>query len=303
MPIQFTCPHCGVQTSVAEQYAGQSGPCAHCGGSVTVPPLAGTPGYSPSKKGSQTAIVITVVLVVALGALLVCGVGFLFFVRLSSSVPPPLPAPSTVSSSECRNNLKWIGLAMQLYYEEHGTFPPAYVADEDGKPMHSWRALLLPYLEEESLCDAYDFDKPWDDPANLALAERMPDVYRCPADPEDDGSTTSYVIIVGPETISDGPTAHGLEDVKDGAETTILVVEAAGSGINWLKPEDLNAEQISFRINDGTPKGIRTDHPDGVNALFCDGSLRRLNTWTDPQQIKDMTTIAGGEPISALPEY
>ena len=37
MAIQFTCPHCGVVTDVAEQYAGQTGPCARCGKTITVP--------------------------------------------------------------------------------------------------------------------------------------------------------------------------------------------------------------------------------------------------------------------------
>lgn len=39
MPVDFTCSHCGRRTIVAEQYAGQSGPCAGCGQIVTVPPL------------------------------------------------------------------------------------------------------------------------------------------------------------------------------------------------------------------------------------------------------------------------
>ena len=40
MPIQFTCPHCGLSTNVADQYAGQTGPCSGCGRTVTVPGLS-----------------------------------------------------------------------------------------------------------------------------------------------------------------------------------------------------------------------------------------------------------------------
>ena len=47
MPILFTCPHCGLQTDVPEQYAGQSGPCAECGRQITVPPLGQPVGYAP----------------------------------------------------------------------------------------------------------------------------------------------------------------------------------------------------------------------------------------------------------------
>jgi len=47
MPIPFTCPHCGLQTNVPEEYAGQSGPCARCGQTIAVPPLARPAGYVP----------------------------------------------------------------------------------------------------------------------------------------------------------------------------------------------------------------------------------------------------------------
>jgi hypothetical protein len=47
MPIPFTCPHCGRQTNVAEQYIGQTGPCGGCGQTVTI--LA--PGMAPKPRG------------------------------------------------------------------------------------------------------------------------------------------------------------------------------------------------------------------------------------------------------------
>jgi len=37
MAIDFTCPFCGHTTSVASQYAGQSGPCRQCGQTITIP--------------------------------------------------------------------------------------------------------------------------------------------------------------------------------------------------------------------------------------------------------------------------
>jgi hypothetical protein len=54
MAIPFTCPHCGRQTNVAEQYVGQSGPCSGCGQTVTIlaagmapPPARGGLGDDP----------------------------------------------------------------------------------------------------------------------------------------------------------------------------------------------------------------------------------------------------------------
>ena len=48
MPIQFTCPNCGLQTKVSDEYAGKSGPCAGCGQTITVPPLGEAPIMSMS---------------------------------------------------------------------------------------------------------------------------------------------------------------------------------------------------------------------------------------------------------------
>ena len=37
-------------------------------------------------------------------------------------------------------NLKCLGLALHAYAQDHGgCLPPAYVADKNGNPMHSWR--------------------------------------------------------------------------------------------------------------------------------------------------------------------
>lgn len=61
MPILFTCPHCGLQTNVPDEYAGQSGPCVECGQRITVPPLArpagpGTPFRPPPDIGADPAV-------------------------------------------------------------------------------------------------------------------------------------------------------------------------------------------------------------------------------------------------------
>src|SRR5262245_29474808 len=50
---------------------------------------------------------------------------------------------------QCKyNNVKQIGLALLNYREKYGTLPPAYIADEARRPMHSWRVLILPFLDQ-----------------------------------------------------------------------------------------------------------------------------------------------------------
>jgi hypothetical protein len=53
-------------------------------------------------------------------------------------------------SAGCASQLKLIAIALLNYHDTYGAFPPAHIPDRNGKPMHSWRVLLLPFLEETS---------------------------------------------------------------------------------------------------------------------------------------------------------
>jgi len=293
MPIWFTCPHCGLQTSVPEQFAGQTGPCAGCGKPVTIAAVGPMPAYAPAPKRSGVPLVLLLVIVpFALLMVMACA-GIL----LALLLPAVQAAREAARRAACTNQLRQISVAMFNYEMEHGCFPPAYLADEDGRPMHSWRVLLLLHLGEQALYDQYDFDEPWDSPANLALADRMPSVYRCPSDTGFDVSETSYAMIVGPGTISDGTSATSSAEITDGASDTILLVEAAGSGIPWMEPRDLDAGEISYLVNDPIDPGIQSDHPGCANVAMCDGSVQALPDSTDPERVEAMSTIAGGETV------
>lgn len=52
----------------------------------------------------------------------------------------------TSRATQCLGNIKNIALALRAYHAEYGYFPPAYIAEENGKPLLSWRVLILPYL-------------------------------------------------------------------------------------------------------------------------------------------------------------
>ena len=293
MPISFTCPHCGLQTNVSDEYAGRSGPCAGCGKAVTVPPRSQPVPYAPPKSSSAGPIVLIVVLVLLLLSVLACG--GLFFVWIPVTTMPP--AREAARRMQCNNNLKQIGLAMHNYHDAHGCFPPAYIPDENGQPMHSWRVLVLPYLEQKPLYDQYNFDEPWDSPQNLALANLVPPVFQCPSDTLVGPSETSYLMIVGPGTVSDGPTASKIREITDGTSNTILVVEGAGCGVPWLEPRDLDAEQLSYLVNDPVDRGIVSEHPEGANLLFCDGSVTFVDAAVEPEEVQAMSTISGGEEV------
>ena len=58
MTIEFTCPYCGRTTSVASQYAGQTGPCRQCGQTITIPTAGSSFGQPapPPELGESAAM-------------------------------------------------------------------------------------------------------------------------------------------------------------------------------------------------------------------------------------------------------
>ena len=143
---------------------------------------------------------------------------------------------------QCSNNLKQISLALLNYHQQYSCFPPAYIPDEKGRPQHSWRVLILPFLGYHSLYNAYRFDESWDGPDNRALLRERPPELLCPAHAHHvqhvDGCT-SYMAVVGPATAWPGPDSKKKTDLRDPASDTILIVEAAGDDVPWTEPRDL----------------------------------------------------------------
>lgn len=166
-------------------------------------------------------------------------------------VPAMSPSREAARRMWCSDNLKKIGLALLSYHQQHGSFPPAYLVDADGRPQHSWRVLILPFLNEQQLYDEYEFDEPWDGPNNRRLLDKMPYVYACPSD--DHGRNggamrTSYVAVVGPATMWPGRSPVAVNEIKDGAAGTALVIEYSDLSIPWLQPADLEFDQALQRL-------------------------------------------------------
>jgi hypothetical protein len=148
-----------------------------------------------------------------------------------------------VLRAQCAAQLHKISVALQNYADQNSVYPPAIMRDAQGRPLHSWRVLILPHLgkEEEELHKEYRYDEPWDGPHNRELAKRMPAAYRCPEDPGALDSSTSYLAIVDATTgeFAAYPTGGSNAPPKKPPMTAYLVVESADSGINWLEPNDI----------------------------------------------------------------
>jgi prepilin-type processing-associated H-X9-DG protein len=296
MPVSFTCPHCGKQTNVDDRYIGQSGPCSGCGQTITIATsgLTPVPGARTSKTGGSGGTIAAVAFG-CLAMLLVAG-GLL----VALLYPAMQSARARARRAECPNNLKQIGLALHNYHDTYGSLPPAYLPDKDGKPVHSWRVLILPFLGEQALYDQYNFDQPWDSPANQAVINQVPRVFQCPmAGLAPNSTETNYLIIAGPGTLFDGAKATKFQEVTDGTANTIMAVEVVNAGVSWAEPVDLDASRLSFPLSTGGPGRTGSRHPGGIHALFGDGSVRFLSDTTLPATVQALTTKAGGEVVPA----
>lgn len=306
MALLFRCPHCGTETEVDDCYAGQTGPCVQCRGSITVPYPSnqhdvvsgngaggvsgnGGPGQPAARRRSSMGVVLGLAVFGIVGGMLVIGAAVAIF------APAVTRARSAAVTNSCASNLRRIASAMHQYAADHGRFPPAYVADKDGKPMHSWRVLLLPYLGRQDVYSQYDFSQPWDSPQNMVLAMYTPEVYLCPADPNSRGAQeTNYMVVVGDRTLFPATTASRLVDASDGLTETILVVETPGKGVCWLDPTDLQFDSLDMRINQGL---IGLDHKGGANVVTADGEVHQLSEDTPPEYLRALLTRDGGEVI------
>jgi hypothetical protein len=223
-----------------------------------------------------------------------------------------LPAVSSAREagrrSQCSINLRHLGLALHNYYDDHGYLPPPYVAGPDGKPMHSWRVLILPYLEETSLYNAYNFDEPWNGPNNGKLAKRMPLVFRCPSDPHMLSGMTSYFCITGPGRAKEGKPTLDFGDITDGLSNTLALAESHTARVNWLEPRDLTVEDILAGDNTAQApcpcsyhgrqdRGVWRSEGHMYLGAWFDASVGRLPTRLDRQSLQAILTIDGGERV------
>ena len=208
-------------------------------------------------------------------------------------------AAAQKSSCDCR--LKQIGLGLQNFADVHKQLPAAYTM-HDGKPGMSWRVQILPYLEQQKLYDRYRRQQEgWDSPFNRRLAEEAAAVhqpFRCPAAPASQPLVlANYVMPVGPGMISDGPSAATFSGIRDGSSHTIAVTEIFPTDIYWTEPRDLPTDSMSYQVNDPLKPSIASMHPMCVTALFADGHTQTLSNSMDPEVLKALLTIAGGEKI------
>ncbi|MDR1480719.1 MAG: DUF1559 domain-containing protein, partial [Planctomycetaceae bacterium] len=166
----------------------------------------------------------------------------------------------------CAKNMKNLLLAIHNYYDAYKKIPLAVTVDANGKPLHSWRVMLLPYLENYALYQSIRLNEAWDSEHNKQFHDKMPDMFKCPSNTKGNPkSDTVYCMVVGEKSAG---RANGKNltfgNLTDGLSNTIAIVERQ-TPVCWMSPEDVTFDDAVKGINK-IPNGIGSEHDRSVNV-------------------------------------
>jgi hypothetical protein len=205
-------------------------------------------GSSLAVFGVEWGIAVFVAMLLAAAILHAKGWQLFIAVLLLAALSAALLLPAVQSAREssrrgwCMNNLHNIALAVRMYESQYHCFPPPYIADKNGRPMHSWRVLLLRHLDHKDLYLRYNFKEPWDGPNNRKLLDKRPYILVCPSNREN-RTATSYVAVVGKNTAWPAEKPLGRDELvnRNAASNTVLLIETVGD-IPWTQPRDFDLD-------------------------------------------------------------
>jgi prepilin-type N-terminal cleavage/methylation domain-containing protein/prepilin-type processing-associated H-X9-DG protein len=161
---------------------------------------------------------------------------------------------------QCANNLKQVGIALHNFHTANNALP---TSEKD--PVRYWGAQLLPYIEQTSLFNSYNFQVDWKEGGNSTAVQLHMNIMLCPSTPDGPrlnmmfpakpagswgSSVADYGAVTGVDDglwdvpglmqsakpanfdgVFQGNVAKGrrnLSEVIDGTSNTIMVVESAG---------------------------------------------------------------------------
>ena len=206
----------------------------------------------------------------------------------------------TVARLHCHSHLKQVGLAMANYHDVFKSLPLAGTPHDSYKYPYSWRMRALPFFGHGG--SDYSEDQPWNSSHNLGAAEHVNQYFRCPSDPgASKPHRSNYVLITGPGTLFPARNrALKFQQITDGLETTILVVEVQRSTIQTNEPRDLTVDEFLLMTQgEATADGMTLlgNHGNGFHVLMADCSVRVFTAPLDQYDWRALITPAGGETV------
>ncbi|HWL09654.1 MAG TPA: DUF1559 domain-containing protein [Planctomicrobium sp.] len=119
-------------------------------------------------------------------------------ILVSLLLPAVQQAREAARMTQCRNNMKQLGLAFHNYHDAHNVFPASYLSDSanaatrndetyDAPNGFAWGTMLLPYLDQAPLYNRLRTDRPCWDPVNEEFVTAKLPAFICPSATNSDG--------------------------------------------------------------------------------------------------------------------
>lgn len=113
-------------------------------------------------------------------------------------LPAVQQAREAARRTQCKNNLKQLGLGLHNYHDVHNAFPQASYLDKSALPNTShpslnsqwgWSVMILPYIEQAPMYNSLlvgpnTFEQAANDPVRLKMLTTPLPAFICPSDPE-----------------------------------------------------------------------------------------------------------------------
>lgn len=250
-------------------------------------------------------------------------------------IPAVQKVREAAARTQCRNNLKQVGLALHGYHDTAKKFPPGYNSafDASGKdtgPGWGWAAYILDYVEQSPLRKTISFNLDLGHANNATARNTKIAIFLCPSDDTigtftPDGGTytlahANYVGIFGNFDIEDDPgNGNGIfyrnsqvkiAHITDGTSNTLMVGERSAKlykaswtgvvvGINEAQALVLGSADHPPNYIGGHAEDFASRHVQGVNFLFADGSVRNINDTVLQSAWLAMASRSGGETVDA----
>ncbi|MGL4944272.1 MAG: DUF1559 domain-containing protein [Thermoguttaceae bacterium] len=188
------------------------------------------------------------------------------------------------SIGKCVNNIERVMLALRNYHDLVNALPPLYTVDTSGKPLHSWRVFILPYIEEATLYGRIRLNESWDSEYNKQFHAKMPAIFRCPSNLNTSSSNQAccYAALSGkvfvPAKNAGDKVGVGVGVVGDSTSNIPLIVEVR-EPFCWMAPTaDVTLDDLAEGINTGR---VGSFHAGGCHIGLLDGSIKFITSAMD----------------------
>lgn len=161
-------------------------------------------------------------------------------VLIALLLPAVQQAREAARRTQCKNNMKQLGLAMHNYHDTFRVFPPGWIAVDpatnaqsahEGLSGFGWGTMLLPQLDQSPLYNQLNLNLAINDPVNQPLIKTILPAFVCPSDIapkqtweiEEEGSpgtvlaelaTANYIAAFGTEELDGCENAPGTAPVS-----------------------------------------------------------------------------------------